>query len=213
MNKQEILKRDNYTCQKCGYKNDKGIGLEIHHINPKRNKPEDEHENLIALCSICHNYAPDEPKYFKKYLNEKINGDILNTFRNTKWSIGERTRFGMTEKAKEGGIVGKPALGYKILGGKLIIDPEQAEKVRTIFNDFLESGKSLNKIADTHNLTVGGLLKILANRTYIGEIKFKESYKGHHESLISKELFDKVQAKIETNRKAREQKRQENTPS
>jgi len=103
MTQQEILKRDKYTCQKCGYNNLEGEGLEIHHINPKyTNKGEniDDPSNLITLCSICHHYAPDEPTYFKKYVNDKIDGKILDTFRNSKWSISERTTIGMNKKAK-----------------------------------------------------------------------------------------------------------------
>ncbi|MGV8140910.1 MAG: recombinase family protein, partial [Candidatus Woesearchaeota archaeon] len=36
--------------------------------------------------------------------------------------ISERTRFGMAEKAKEGGVITKAPLGYKIHEGKLMID-------------------------------------------------------------------------------------------
>lgn len=112
--------------------------------------------------------------------------------------ISERTKFGMTEKAKEGRVVSKAPLGYKIVDGQLIIDPEQAEKVRIIFKEFLESGNSLNKIAKLHGLTVRGLLNVLRNRTYIGEIKFKETYDGQHELLIDKELFNNVQEKLKS---------------
>ncbi|MGV8151399.1 MAG: recombinase family protein [Candidatus Woesearchaeota archaeon] len=117
--------------------------------------------------------------------------------------ISERTRFGMKEKAKEGGIVSKAPLGYKIHEGKLVLDTGNAEKVRIIFKQFLESKDSLNKIARKYNLTVRGLIKILMNRTYIGEIKFKETYTGQHELLIDKELFNKVQEKIASTRQDR----------
>lgn len=124
--------------------------------------------------------------------------------------ISERTRFGMVEKAKEGGVVSKAPLGYKIVDGQLIIDSEQAEKVRIIFKEFLESGDSLNKIAKRHGLTVRGLLMVLRNRTYIGEIKFKESYDGQHESIIGKEVFDAVQEKLGTEGMGRSKKKYEN---
>ncbi len=124
--------------------------------------------------------------------------------------ISERTRFGMAEKAKEGGVVSKAPLGYRIIEGKLSIDAEQAEKVRIIFDDYLNSGQSLNKIAKKHGLTVRGLLKVLQNRTYIGEIKFKESYDGQHESIIQKGIFDAVQAKLESESSNRAKKKYEN---
>lgn len=124
--------------------------------------------------------------------------------------ISERTRFGMVEKAKEGGVVSKAPLGYKIVDGQLIIDSEQAEKVRIIFKEFLESGDSLNKIAKRHGLTVRGLMMVLRNRTYVGEIKFKESYNGQHESIIAKEVFDAVQLRIESESSNRSRKKYEN---
>ncbi|GIU69714.1 MAG: hypothetical protein KatS3mg002_0950 [Candidatus Woesearchaeota archaeon] len=123
--------------------------------------------------------------------------------------ISERTRFGMIEKAKEGGIVSKPPLGYQIKEGKLVIDPEQAEKVRVIFDEYLNTVQSLNKIAKKHGLTVRGLIQLLQNRTYIGEIKFKENYKGEHEAIISKEIFIKVKEKLESESQKRAQKRYE----
>ena len=49
--KQQILERDNYTCQcpDCEYKTD---ALDLHHIdyNKKNNNP----ENIITLCDNCH---------------------------------------------------------------------------------------------------------------------------------------------------------------
>jgi len=45
-----ILKRDNYTCQYCGFKKEKG--MQINHIdgNPKDHRD----ENLEVICNLCH---------------------------------------------------------------------------------------------------------------------------------------------------------------
>ncbi len=51
--KRKIRKRDNYTCQECGWTQEQiGQKLDIHHIDydKKNNKP----ENLISLCRSCH---------------------------------------------------------------------------------------------------------------------------------------------------------------
>ncbi|MEM4637935.1 MAG: recombinase family protein, partial [Candidatus Woesearchaeota archaeon] len=125
--------------------------------------------------------------------------------------ISERTRFGMIEKAKEGGIVSKAPLGYKISNGKLLVEHEQAEKVRTIFKEYLNSEQSLNNIAKKYELTVRGLLKILQNRTYIGEIKFRNNYAGMHEAIIEKGLFEKVQEKLNQEKIKRVKKKYEKT--
>lgn len=50
--KNEILERDNYTCQKCGAKSH----LNVHHLNYEKEKLAWEYPNdkLITLCQDCH---------------------------------------------------------------------------------------------------------------------------------------------------------------
>ena len=50
----EILKRDNYTCQKFGEKGCQDLRLEVHHIIPRRYGGTDLPENLITFCFDCH---------------------------------------------------------------------------------------------------------------------------------------------------------------
>ena len=49
----EILKRDNFTCKKCG---DKTTTLHIHHLKYMKNKEpwETPKKDLITLCEDCH---------------------------------------------------------------------------------------------------------------------------------------------------------------
>jgi DNA invertase Pin-like site-specific DNA recombinase len=124
--------------------------------------------------------------------------------------ISERTRFGMTEKAKEGGIISKAPIGYKIHEGKFLLDEEKEKEVRDIFKEFTETGRSLNSIAREHKLSVAGLIKILRNRAYVGEVKFKEHYAGIHDVLVDKELFEKAQEKLDKNSHDRESLRYRN---
>jgi hypothetical protein len=52
-----VLKRDNYTCQKCGYVGHKNDGImNTHHINNKYEYPKQRHDlnNGITLCKDCH---------------------------------------------------------------------------------------------------------------------------------------------------------------
>ena len=46
-----VLTRDQHTCQKCGRRN----GLECHHLQPRRRGGSNESDNLITLCTACHN--------------------------------------------------------------------------------------------------------------------------------------------------------------
>ena len=59
----QCAKRDNYTCQVCGFNFEKVYGergkkfIEVHHKNPMANfdgKHEIELKDLISLCSNCH---------------------------------------------------------------------------------------------------------------------------------------------------------------
>jgi len=124
--------------------------------------------------------------------------------------ISERTRFGMTEKAKGGGVISKAPLGYNIQEGKLVLDPSKKEEIIQIFKTFIETNQSLNAIARAHRLSVSGLIKILQNRTYIGEIKFRENYAGTHEIMLDLETFEKAQSKLNKNSYDREYLRYNN---
>ena len=68
-----ILRRDNYTCQKCGdfhgLTNEHGIKLpttdgelEIHHIQQVQYGGDDSPDNLITLCKKCHENIHRETK-------------------------------------------------------------------------------------------------------------------------------------------------------
>ena len=55
--RERILKRDNYSCQTCGYSPSlviigKRKSLHIHHIDKNRENNSDS--NLITLCPSCH---------------------------------------------------------------------------------------------------------------------------------------------------------------
>jgi len=48
-----IKKRDNFTCQECGFKGN-SRNLNVHHINPFKYSKDNSDENLITLCIPCH---------------------------------------------------------------------------------------------------------------------------------------------------------------
>jgi len=55
----EVLKRDGYGCRKCGWSHDLWNAsdprhLEPHHIKPHAEGGENSIENLITLCTVCH---------------------------------------------------------------------------------------------------------------------------------------------------------------
>jgi 5-methylcytosine-specific restriction endonuclease McrA len=50
LTKREILRRDNYTCQYCGYQT---LHLTIDHVIPRRLGGPHGWENLVAACPTC----------------------------------------------------------------------------------------------------------------------------------------------------------------
>ena len=48
--RKEVLERDNYTCQYCGFKSPKF--QEVHHLNDDHK--DNRKENLITACCLCH---------------------------------------------------------------------------------------------------------------------------------------------------------------
>lgn len=195
--REEVIKRDKFACQKCSFKGS-SQELEVHHIKMRVNGGENNHENLITLCSICHYYAPDDEKDFSKYINEKIDGSILDTFRKSKKSISISSKKGMTSKSQKGEVVSRAPFGYKIIDKKLVPDNENSFKVQELFQDFLNQDISLTKLAAKYKVSVNGLKKILTNQTYLGKIKFDgQTHQGTHQPLISSTLFNHVQNKLE----------------
>lgn len=51
----EILKRDNYTCQECGVTKESGANLTADHIKPQFRGGDATLENGMCLCTTCQN--------------------------------------------------------------------------------------------------------------------------------------------------------------
>lgn len=95
--KKQILKRDVYTCGLCGCKNekngDKVIRFHVHHIIKLSNdisKALDK-DNLITLCSNCHNSINGKEElyeeYFKYLIDVKNNKNIIIEEKEEKYEI------------------------------------------------------------------------------------------------------------------------------
>lgn len=69
--KEEIRKRDNYTCQECNKTQlDYNFKLHIHHIN--YNKKDNVPLNLISLCNKCHSKTNFNRQHWEKYFKLKM---------------------------------------------------------------------------------------------------------------------------------------------
>ena len=124
--------------------------------------------------------------------NEKLKQEIEKLK-----SIKVNQRNSMINKASQGNLMSRAALGYKIENGKLI-PAENYKEIEEIFEEFLNQDISLRKLAEKHKLSVNGLKKILKNFTYIGKIKFNNQiHDGNHQPIVSSTLFNHVQDKLE----------------
>lgn len=65
--RKKTLKRDNYTCQRCGYTKDDShasVPLQAHHIVPRSEGGPDTLDNLITLCRRCHGVQHPDNEVF-----------------------------------------------------------------------------------------------------------------------------------------------------
>src|SRR3990167_10726327 len=69
----EILKRDGYTCQDCGYKKQSDKKLVIHHIKTWAEYPNlrFESNNLITLCEECHWKRHSKDGTAKRFISKR----------------------------------------------------------------------------------------------------------------------------------------------
>jgi len=137
--------------------------------------------------------------------------------------ISERTRDKMAAARRKGKYVGgAPILGYDIDRDRscLVVNEQEAARVRQIFEFYLEQQSLIPTIAEldrrgwvTKRWTTkkgkqrGGrpfnknnLYGLLTNATYIGKICYKdEIYEGQHQAIVDPEIFDRVQRLLRLN--------------
>jgi site-specific DNA recombinase len=139
--------------------------------------------------------------------------------------IGERVRDKIAASKRKGIWVGGPIpLGYASVAKKLVIVPEDAETIRTMFRLYLEHGSigALAQELDRRHVVskvrtyssgrsvggarygIGALEHFLKNRFYVGEVVYQgEVHAGEHEPILDRTTFDAVQAKLAENARER----------
>ena len=132
--------------------------------------------------------------------------------------IGERTRDKMSAARRKGKWVGGcPVLGYDVdpSGGRLVVNEEEAERVRAIFALFEEHGSALKTLTEidrrgwrlkswtlkTGQFRTGGpfalnsLRRLLTNILYTGAIRHKgQPYPGEHAAILAPGTWERVQS-------------------
>lgn len=136
-------------------------------------------------------------------------------------------------KAKGLWTGGVPKLGYDIKDKKLVINPVEAEQVHSIFESYLQCSSlaELERFAEMKGFKhkdwitnkgeqrggkpfkISALHRLLHEKLYLGMIENKrtgQAFKGQHEAIISKELWEKVQTKLKDNDNSKNHTRSRN---
>jgi len=126
-----------------------------------------------------------------------------------KWSndISRKAKMGMLEKAEQGKYPSACPIGYRSNNQthEIEVDPETAPFIQTAFVEMATGNYSLSTLSE--KLYRDGLRsrnglkiikptldKILNNPFYYGSFLFKgKMYRGKHESIVTKQLYDQVQ--------------------
>ncbi len=137
--------------------------------------------------------------------------------------ISERTRDKMSAARRKGKwIGGNPVLGYDIdpKGGRLVVNPEEAGQVRTIFGLYLELGSLLPVLQEAERrgivtkrwttkdghvrggqrIAKGTMHGMLTNAIYTGMVDHKGClYPGEHERIVDQNIWDRVHETLDRN--------------
>ena len=172
----------------------------------------------VAFVSVTESFATDTPV-------GRFTMGLLATFAEfERATIAQRTSDKMSAARRRGRWTGGvPVLGYcvHLEGGKLVVNQDEADQVRTIFAIYIKKQsllavvEELNRrgwttkrhVARTGKVTGGGpwtktnLHHLLVNPIYIGCVRHRgEVYEGAHDAVIEQSTWDKAQALLQENR-------------
>lgn len=144
--------------------------------------------------------------------NKFLLGILFSVAEEERTQCSERTKTNKLARAKKGFYQGKAPFGYRNSQDTLIIIEQEAEIVREMYREYLNSF-SYSKLGKLYDFNVGSVKSILTNRTYTGWFKYGEKvrdnlfqnykksknvkyYKGNYPAIIEEETFNKVQEAI-----------------
>ena len=141
--------------------------------------------------------------------------------------ISERTRDKIAAARRKGKFAGgKPILGYDLLsnptGSKLVVNDDEATRVRTIFELYLKNQALIPTVMELDKrgwttkqwvckagASKGGrpfdknaLFKLLTNVVYIGKVRYHEEiHPGEHTAIVDEQIWQRVQSVLQRNRR------------
>ena len=130
-------------------------------------------------------------------------------------NLREEVRKGMREKAEQGIYPSRPPLGYRNnkLEHTIETDPNKIPLAKRIFELYASGNHSLSSVRRVIKdqfgpvFSNGYLVRILKNPFYIGEFYWEgKLYRGTQTPLISRDLFDQVQAVFQGHNRPKQKK-------
>jgi len=140
--------------------------------------------------------------------------------------IAERTRDKMSAARRKGKWVGGMlVLGYDVdpKGGRLLVNEAEAERVRAIFDLYVEKGSLIETVREVNQrrwttkrwvtkdgrarggspFDKNGLFYLLTRMTYIGKVDYDGSvYPGEHTAIVDEVVWQQVQRLLKRNGRA-----------
>ncbi|TWU38665.1 DNA-invertase hin [Novipirellula aureliae] len=135
--------------------------------------------------------------------------------------ISERTRDKIAATRRKGKWCGGiPILGYTVEDTKLIVMPHEAERIRQLFDIYLQTRSLIDTAKEANergwrtkqwttkkgNIRGGvefnknRIHQLLTNVTYLGKLTYKdEVHEGQHQAIVDTETFDRVARSLKRN--------------
>ena len=156
------------------------------------NEPISDRSEGILLESVLEGFA----EYFSADLAEKVSRGMTENALKCKFNGGNPT-IGFTSDKEQNILVDPVKAPFVLDVFKMYDEGATMAKIR----DFLNENNVLNNRGHSH--TVNSVANILKNRRYIGEYSYRDIVIPNGiPAIVSQDLFDRVQVKIEKNRKA-----------
>lgn len=106
--------------------------------------------------------------------------------------VKERVEMAFDKKISSGEALHRAPLGYIYRNGKLVVDKEEAEKVKEIFNMWA-AGVNYKIIAEKFNIPVSTLYELVKNPIYVGKVQYRgKLFNGSHKAIIDEPLFNSI---------------------
>ena len=156
------------------------------------NEPISDRSEGILLESMLEGFA----EYFSADLAEKVSRGMTENALKCKFNGGNPT-IGFTSDKEQNILIDPVKAPFVLDAFKMYDDGSTMSQIR----DFLNENNVLNSRGNPH--TVNSVAKILKNRRYIGEYSYRDIVIPNGiPAIVPQDLFDRVQEKIEKNKKA-----------